>query len=402
MTDIHPEPVARFGRTNFRNQRKVFGIRQSDRRCHMYILGQTGTGKSTLLETILRQDFGTTNGAMLIDPHGDLAERLAGAIPESRRSQLIYWNVADTKHVVGFNPLAAMPSSRRSLMASFVLEAFKKLWPDFWGPRLEHVFRHALLVLLDQPAATLADVLRLFVDAPFRREAALRCANEAVRHFWLKEYEWYPERMRAEAISPIQNKVGAFLANPVLQQIITQPRNSFDFRDLMDNGKILLVNLSRGRLGEDVTSLLGSLLVSALGVAALSRAEVPEEQRRDFFVFLDEFQNFASAALIGMLPELRKYHVGLVLAHQHIAQLEAPVRDAILGNAGTTICFRLGAADAELLLPNFAPEMKLNDLISLPNHHFYLRLMVDGRVSRPFSAEVIRNVPLMGPQLPLK
>ena len=381
--------VCLFGRTNFRNQRRVFGIRQADRRSHMYILGQTGTGKSTLLETMIRNDLEAGQGLMLLDPHGDLAERLKASLSEDQRKKVIYWDVADTENPFGFNPLSPLMPARRVLMASFVLDAFKKLWPDFWGPRLEHVFRNALLVLLDQPIATLADVSRLFADAPFRRRAAMMSGNAAVRHFWLDEFDRYPARLQAEAVAPIQNKIGAFLAHPVLQQIVTQPRSSFSLREVMDCGRVLIVNLARGKLGEDAVSLLGSLLVSAAGVTALSRADLPEDRRRDFFIYLDEFQSFTTRALATMLPELRKYKVGLVLAHQHLAQLDPEVRASVLGNVGTTVSFRVGPADATALVPQFGTDLKPEDLSALANYHFYIRLMVSGMVSRGFSGQLI-------------
>lgn len=380
------ERVALFARTDFRNQRRAFGIRQADRRSHMYILGQTGTGKSTLIETIIRQDIGADQGAMLLDPHGDLVERVSKAVPERRKQDVIYWDVADPNSTIGFNPLSSVAPAKRPLMASFVLEAFKKLWPDFWGPRLEHVFRHALLALLDQPTATLADVLRLFEDAEFRKRVGIGTGNAAVRHFWLEEFERYPTRLRAEAIAPIQNKVGAFLAHPTLQQIVTHPHSSFDLRTIMDEGKVLLVNLARGRLGEDAASLLGSLLVSAVGMAALSRTDEPEHERRDFFVFLDEFQGFTTRALASLLPELRKYRVCLALAHQHLAQVDHDVREAILGNVGTLICFRLGPTDAALLYPYFAPKIRACDLIMLANYRIYVQLLIRGTKSSGFSA----------------
>jgi hypothetical protein len=242
---------------------------------------------------------------------------------------------------------------------------------------------------LDQPEATLADVLRLLDDRSFRKRAALRVANAPVRRFWLREYESYPARFRAEAIVPIQNKVGAFLSNPILQAIVTQPKSAFDLRRVMDEGQALIVNLAKGRIGEDVASLLGAMLVSRIGLAAVSRVETPETERRDFFLYLDEFQTFTTLSLATMLPDLRKYRTNLILAHQHLAQLDPLVREAILANAGTIIAFRIGAADAEILGKEFAPEFEEVDLINLPNYNIYLKLMIDGKVSRAFSAETV-------------
>ncbi len=390
MNETRPDnPVAFFARTNFRNQRKLFGIRQADRLQHMYIIGKTGTGKSTLLETLMREDLRLGNGFALLDPHGDLVERVRAAVPSERAGDLIDFDVPNARAPLGYNPLSGVPVAKRSLAASGILEVFKKLWPDFWGPRLEHILRNALIALLDQPEATLADILRLFDDRAFRRRVAERVHNARVRDFWLREFEGYPVRFRAEAVAPVQNKVGAFLADSVLHGILTQTKSAFDFRQVMDERKILLVNLAKGMLGEDPASLFGALLVSGLGVAALSRAAMPDSERREFFLYLDEFQTFTTLSLASMLSELRKYRVGLALAHQHLSQLELPVRDAILGNVGTTISFRLGLADAEILEKEFWPEFRARDLVGLPNYQGYVRLMVDGRVRKGFSADLI-------------
>jgi hypothetical protein len=356
----------------------------------MYLMGKTGTGKSTLLETLLRQDLTAGEGLALLDPHGDLVERVVAAVPEHRKTDIFYFNVPDRDQPFGFNPLDSVPPEKRALAASSLLEAFKKIWADTWGPRLEYILRNALLALLDQPHSTLADVLRLLGDKAYRKEAASRTFYPHVRDFWLREYESYPARFRIEAISPIQNKVGAFLANPLLNRIITQPKSTFDVRRIMDEGKILLVNLAKGKIGDDTAALLGALLVSKIGMAALGRAEIAEEERRDFYLYLDEFQTFTTLSLANMLSELRKYHVGLVLAHQYLSQLEPEVRDAILGNVGTMISFRLGSADAEILGKEFYPELTAIDLLNLPNYQIYLKLMVNGVVSRPFSAEALR------------
>jgi energy-coupling factor transporter ATP-binding protein EcfA2 len=389
MSQDIENPITFIGKTNFRNEQKLFGIRRADRRAHMYIIGKTGTGKSTLLETLIRQDIRSGEGLLLIDPHGDLVEKVLARIPEHRKDDLIYFNVPDSAAPLGFNPLERVPPASRPLAASGILEVFKKLWAEFWGPRSEHILRNALLARLDQPQATLADVLRLFDDRDFRRNAAERVANAQVRNFWLREFEGYTTRFRVEAIAPIQNKVGAFLANPISQRILTRERSSFDLRQVMDEGKLLLVNLSKGKMGEDTAALIGALLVTKVGLAALNRAEIAEEDRRDFYVYLDEFQSFTTLSLANMLSELRKYHVGMVLAHQYISQLDPHVRDAILGNAGTIVSFRLGLIDARLLEKEYEPELSAIDLIGLPNYHIYLKLLTDGVASRPFSAETV-------------
>lgn len=384
-----PDPqhdVSVFAVTNFRNQETPFGIKQADRMYHTYVIGKTGTGKSTLFETLIRSDIMAGRGFALLDPHGDLVQRVLEQIPEERKNDLIYFDVPDSTQPLGFNPLEPVSQAKRSLAAAGLLEVFKKMWADSWGPRLEHILRNALLALFEQPQATLADVLRMLSDERFRKAVASNLENAQVREFWLKEYQSYPSRFQTEAIAPIQNKVGAFLSDPVLNRILTQDRSAFKLRQVMDEGKILLVNLSKGQLGEDTSGLHGSLLVSRIGLAALSRSDVPEAERRDFFLYLDEFHSFTTLSLTTMLSELRKYHVGLILANQYLSQLDEKIQDAILGNAGTIISFRLGLNDAEILAKEFYPEISVQDLMNLPNHHIYLKLIIDGQVSRPFSA----------------
>lgn len=381
--------VTYFAKTNFRNEEKPFGIKRADRRAHMYVIGKTGTGKSTLLETLIRQDVANGEGLTLLDPHGDLVEKVLASIPEKRKADVIYFNAPDGSNPLGFNPLESVPPDKRALAAAGLLDAFKKIWADSWGPRLEHILRNALLALMDQPEATLAHVLALLNDSAFRRVAVTRIQNESVREFWRKEYEYYPWRLRAEAIAPIQNKVGAFLANPTVNKIVTQPKSAFDLRRVMDEGKLLVVNLAKGKIGQDASTLLGALLVAKIGLVGLSRADIPEPDRRDFYLYMDEFQNFATLSLANMLSELRKYRVNMVLSHQYLSQLDLQVRDAILGNVGTVVSFRLGLTDAEILSGEFYPYFSAKDLINLPNYHVYLKLMIDGVVSQPFSAETL-------------
>lgn len=307
-------------------------------------------------------------------------------VTDERRADLIYFNVPDDALPLGFNPLAPVPAKYRSLAASGMISVFKSIWADNWGPRLEHILRNALLALLEQPEANMADVLRLFDDKAYRKAVATRLKNEQVKRFWLLEFEGYGSRLRAEVIAPVQNRIGAFLAHPLLHRILTAKTNSFRVRQVMDEGGLLLVNLSKGKLGEDITSLLGALLLSRISLAALSRADVPETSRRDFHVYVDECHLFATPQLAGMLSEIRKYRACLMLSSQHTAQLSPEVRDAVLANAGTLIAFRIGVKDAEILAPEFYPEFSMSDLVSLPNHHCYLKLMIDGQVSRPFSA----------------
>lgn len=377
------------GRTNARYHPKMFGIKQRDRLHHMYIIGQTGTGKSTLLETLLTHDLREGRGLAFLDPHGDAVERVWTRIPETRREGLVYLDAPRADSNVGFNPLEAVPPDQRALAASGVIEAFKGVWGQWWGPRLEHIFRNALLTLLDQPRATLADLPRLFADEGYRKAALARVIHQPVRDFWIEEFSGYRGSMKAEALGPLRNKLGAFLSQPSLYRIMTRERSSFDLRKLMDDGGVLLVNLAKGRMGADASSLLGALLVTRIALAALSRADTEESTRRNFFVYLDEFHNFTTLSVSTMLSELRKYHVGLVLAHQFLSQVTPEVTDAVLGNAGTMIAFRLGPQDARTLKGYFAPKFSDHDLMYLPNHSIYLRLMIDGAVSFPFSADTL-------------
>jgi GTPase SAR1 family protein len=375
-----------FAQTDFRNKAVVFGIKRSDRRAHLYILGKTGTGKSTLLEALMLDDLKQGYGFALLDPHGDLVKKIKSRIPWSRRDDLIDFDVADKSQPYGFNPLANVSADKRPLACSGLIQVFRHLWADSWGPRLEHILRNSLLTLLDYPEATLSDILQLLSDKEFRKKVLPFVQNKQIKEFWTKEFDKYPDRFRAEAIAPIQNKVGAFLSHPLLQRILTRPEKPLSLRKIMDEGKILLVNLAKGSIGEDTSNLLGSLLISRFDLAALSRADIPEPDRKDYTLFLDEFHNFTTQSLVLMLSELRKYRLSLVLAHQYLTQLEPSIKDAILGNVGTIIIFRIGASDAETFAQEFAPEFALTDFTNLPNYHIYLKLMVDGKISAPFSA----------------
>jgi hypothetical protein len=382
----HDESITYFARTNKRPPHKIFGIKHEDRFHHIYTIGRTGTGKSTLLETLALQDIRNGHGLAVIDPHGDLVERLRAAVPVERFPDLIYLNPASGKHPVRYNPLRRVRSDKIPLAASGVLEAFRKIWGKSWGVRMEHILRNSLHALIEYGDATLPDVLRLFVDKEFRLEVLRRVENQPVRQFWEDEYARFNPFYRQEAIGPIQNKVGAFLADRRLRELFTGDAKELSVRRSMDSSQILLVNLSKGELGEDSANLLGALLVSSLSLAAFSRAELQPEARKDFFVYLDEFHNFTTLAVANMISELRKYRVGLTLAHQHLEQLEPEVRHAVLGNAGSLISFRLGAEDARVIARELAPRFVPEDLLSLPNRTVYLKLMVDGAPSRPFSA----------------
>jgi type IV secretory pathway TraG/TraD family ATPase VirD4 len=384
-----PDPVTYFARTLFRSQRDRFGIKRNDRLSHMYVIGKTGAGKSTLLETMMRQDVNRGEGFTLLDPHGDLVERIAEAIPPHRRKDVIYFDVADPDQPYGYNPLKRVAPEKRSLAASGILEVFHKTWGErAWGQRMEHILRNALLLLLEQPEATLADILTLFRDEAFRKNAAKNCTNKQVRDFWLLEFPKY-SRFSAEAVAPIQSKVSAFLSDPTLCRVLTTPKEPIHIRKLMDEGKILLVNLAKGKLGEDSAALLGGLLVTTIGLAAFSRADMPEQDRNPHWLYMDEFQSFTTLSLANMLSELRKYKVGMVLAHQYLHQLDPDIRHAVLGNAATLIAFRLGAPDAAFIAREFNPVFTGTDVLKLPNYHIYLKLLIDGEPSKPFSATTL-------------
>jgi type IV secretory pathway TraG/TraD family ATPase VirD4 len=392
MNPPNDRDITTIAQLNHRNDRRIFGIYRKDRRSHMYIVGMTGTGKSTLLLNMIKQDIENGEGVAVLDPHGDLVETALQLVPEKRQKDVIYFNVPDANLRYSFNPLRNVPPKDRPLVASELIDIFKKIWDDFWGPRLEHILRNALLALLDQPNATLLDVLHILNDREYRREVAMHLPNRAVREFWLREFEDYPLRFRAEAVSPIQNKIGAFLSNPILFRILTAKNNGLDLRSIMDEGKILLVNLSKGKIGEDTASLLGAFLVSQLGRTALRRADSPESTRRDFYAYLDEFQSFSTPSLVSMLSELRKYRMNLILAHQFTSQLEVPVRDAILGNAGTIISFRVGLKDADIMARSFYPEFPEYHIINLPNYSIYVKLMIEGVIGKAFSAETLLDM----------
>ena len=382
-------PVSYFARTNFHNGSRLFGIKQADRLSHVYIIGKTGVGKSTLIETFALQDTAAGRGFAVIDPHGDLVERIAGSMEPKRRDSVVYLNAPDPKQPYGYNPLRRVRDDKIPLAVSGLLETLKKLWPDAWGVRMEHVLRNSLYALLERSDARLPDILRLYSDDEFRRAIVRGIRNPTVKAFWEHEFEHYPIRLRAEACAPIQNKLGALLSDPMLYRILVEPKIELRFRSLMDQGRILLVNVSKGRLGEESALLLGSLIVSTLGLAAFSRADTRPQERKPFFVYLDEFHNFTTLMLANMMSELRKYGVGLTLAHQHLHQLEPDIRHAVLGNAATLISFRVGAEDAAFLAKELQPAFGVEDLINLANHDIYLKLMIDGTPSAPFSARAL-------------
>ena len=378
--------VTRFAVTNYRDIRKIFGIRQKNRRGHMYVIGKTGTGKSTLLSNMVISDIRDGRGVALIDPHGDLAERVLDCVPKERINDVIYFNPGDLEYPIAFNPLEQCSPYAHHLVTSGLISIFKKIWPEFWGPRLEHILRHSIFTLLEYPGATLLHLPRLLTDKDFRSVVIRLVTDEQVRSFWFNEFEKYSAWMRSEAVSPILNKVGQFITSRPLRNIVGQKDNTFNLRDVMDSGKILIVNLAKGHIGEDNCALLGAMLVTKIQLAALGRADVPEEKRKSFYLYVDEVHNFFTLSFAGVLSEARKYGLALVLAHQYLDQLDEKMRAAILGNVGTLISFRVGAEDAKYLAREFYPVFTEADLVNLPNHHIYLKLMIDGVASRPFSA----------------
>ncbi len=384
--------ISRFALTNFRSARRLVGIKQADRLSHLYIIGKTGVGKSTLLETLALEDLEAGRGFALIDPHGDLVERIAAAVPPSQSARVRYLNAPDPSQPYGYNPLRRVRADKIPLAVSGLIETFKKLWPDAWGVRMEHILRNTLYALLERDGSTLPDILRMYADERYRKSTVQSIRNETVQRFWRREFENYHFRMRADAVAPIQNKLGALLSDPTLKRILVEPKIGLSFRSIMDDEKVLLVNLAKGQLGEESSTLLGSLIVSTLGLASFSRAGSGATTCRPFFIYVDEFQTFTTLMLANMMSELRKYGVGLTLAHQHLHQLESDIQHAVLGNAGTLLSFRVGAEDALYLAREFQPRFDAQDLISLPNHDIYLKLMIDGSPSRPFSASTIKSV----------
>ncbi len=386
--------ISLFAKTNFRNQETVFGIKTDDRRRHMYVIGKTGMGKTNLLENLVIQDIQNGRGVCFIDPHGDSAEKLIKAIPSSRINDVIYFNPGDQDFPIAFNVMEKVDPEYRHLVASGLVGVFKKIWADSWGPRLEYILRNAILALLEYPGSTLLGVTRILTDKKYRQQVINKVNDPVIRSFWVDEFSQWNDRVLQEVISPIQNKVGQFISTALIRNIVGQTKSSFDVREVMDNKKILIMNLSKGRIGEDASALLGAMMITKIQLAAMGRVDIPEEERNDFYLYVDEFQNFATESFAGILSEARKYRLNLILANQYIAQLDETVRDSIFGNAGTIISFRVGAADAEFLEREFEPIFTLNDLVNLPKYHIYLKLMIDGIAGDAFSATTLPPIDL--------
>ena len=356
-------------------------MRQRDRLMHLYCIGQTGAGKSTLLANMAMQDAKAGNGFCLIDPHGDLAVSLSKHLLTPHH----YWDVADPACPYGYNPLARVPPSLRPLVASGLIDTLKKQWADSWGARMEHLLRYAVLALLDQPVADLRDIVRLYVDKEFRWTVVARIGDAQVRNFWTQEFPKMNYMNAIDGVAPIANKLGAFLAHPVIRRVVCEPKHPLRFRQIMDRGEILIVNLAKGRLGSDMANVMGGLIVSKVMHAAFSRHGSAETARLPFMLYVDEFPSFTTQAFADLMPEARKYGLGLILAHQHVSQMDRNVFDAVIGNTGTMMAFRVGANDAPLIARQLG-DVSSHELITLPNYHALVQMMIDGRKSRAFSA----------------
>jgi CxxC-x17-CxxC domain-containing protein len=383
-----------FGVTNFRNEKKKFGIKRDDRRRHFYIIGKTGMGKTALVENMAVQDVKNGEGLGFIDPHGEAAENLLSHIPEERINDVIYFNPANMERAIGFNVMEKVDQDHRYLVASGLMGVFKKIWPDVWSARMEYILNNTILSLLDYPNSTLLGINRMMADAEFRKKVIEKVTDPVVKSFWTKEFSSWSQQYAAEAVAAIQNKVGQFTSVPLVRNIIGQVTSTIDMRDIMDNKKIFIANLSKGRIGEDNSMLLGALIITKLQLAAMERVNIEEEERKDFYLYIDEFQNFATRSFVNILSEARKYRLALTLGHQYIGQLDdedksSQLRDAIFGNVGTIVTFRLGAEDAEFLEKEFTPSVFIEDMINLPKYNIYTKLMIDGISGRPFSAETL-------------
>ncbi len=387
--EIGKQQVTPIAVTNWRDIRKKFGIKEKNRRGHMYIIGKTGTGKSSLIANMAASDIAQGNGIAILDPHGDLAESLLHHVPKERIKDVIYFNPGELEYPIPFNPLENIPKDYHHLVVSGLISVFKKIWSEFWGPRLEHILRYSLFTLLEYPDATLLDITRLLTEVGFRYKVLAYVTKPEIRAFWTFEFDKYSQWLRSEAVAPILNKVSQFLTSLPLRNVVGQSKNTFSLKEVMDTGKILIVNLAKGKVGEDSSSLLGSMIVTEIFLSALSRVNVPKDKRRPFYLYVDEFHNFVTTSFADILSECRKYGLNLVLAHQYINQLHEKVRDAVFGNVASIITFRVGAEDAKYLAREFHPTFDESDLVNLPNYHIYLRLMIDGVTSQPFSATTL-------------
>ncbi len=382
----HEGEVNYFAKTNFRNQMTKFGIKTDDRRRHVYVIGKTGMGKTTLLENFILSDIYAGHGCCYVDPHGDTAEKIINYIPSWRINDVVYFNPADMDFPVGFNILETVSERHKHLVASGMMGVFKKIWENMWSSRMEYILNNTILALLDNPGSTLLGINRMLSDADYRKRIVGNVTDPVVRQFWLKEFASYNEKYAQEAVAPIQNKIGQFLSASIIRNIVAQVKSTINIREMMDNNKIFIVNLSKGRIGEDNSRLLGGLLITKIQLSAMERVDTPEADRLDFYLYVDEFQNFAVESFAGILSEARKYRLCLTMAHQYIAQLTDEVREAVFGNVGTIITFRVGSPDATYMETEFAPRFTPEDIINLPKYNVYLKLLINGVTSQPFSA----------------
>lgn len=378
-------PVTAIGRTNYRGIDMEFGIKTLDRRRHMYIIGKTGMGKSVLLENMLFSDIQAGRGVAIVDPHGDLAEAVLNFVPSWRTNDVIIFDPSDRDWPIAFNMLENIDPSLNTIVASGLVGIFKKIYADSWGPRLEHILRNTILSLLEYPNTTMLGIPRILQDSEFRRKVIRKIEDPLVKSFWINEFEMMEPKQKIEAISPILNKVGQFLSSPIVRNILGQVNSKINFRWAMDNKKIVVVNLSKGKIGEDNSSLLGAMLITKFQIDAMSRANIPESERVDFYLYVDEFQNFATDSFATILSEARKYKLNLSMANQYIAQMPDEVRDAVFGNVGTILSFQIGADDAEYLSKQYSEEVMPNDMVNLSKYTSYMRLLIDGMPSKTFS-----------------
>ncbi|MFA6256962.1 MAG: CxxC-x17-CxxC domain-containing protein [Candidatus Paceibacterota bacterium] len=385
--------VTYIGLTTYRDRNQLFGIKRKDRRQHVYLLGKSGTGKSVLLFNMIIQNIQNGEGVCLVDPHGENVETVLGAIPRHRLKDVIYFNPADADYHIGFNVLELVDPQYKHLVASGLMGIFTKIWANAWSARMEYILNNTILALLDTPGTTLLGIPRMLVDKDYRQKIISNLKDPVIKAFWVHEYEAWQDKFRNEAIAPIQNKVGQFLSTSIIRNVVGQSKSTINIFDMMNEGKIFLVNVSKGRIGEDNSALLGGMIITKIQLAAMERVRIPEESRRDFYLYVDEFQNFVTDAFAGILSEARKYRLNLTVAHQYTAQLisdkSTAVRDAVFGNVGTMIVFRVGADDAEFLEKEFEPEFTPQDIVNLPNYKVYMKLMIDGITSRPFSAKTL-------------
>ena len=388
--DAIDKHISAFGITNFRGINYQFGLLRADRGRHVYIIGQTGAGKSGLLELFALSDIYHNEGYAIIDPHGDFAVNNIRFIPPHRLKDVVYFNPADTSYPLGFNPMEVINPNMKNNTSSEIIGVLKRMFGDSWGPRLEYILRYTILALLDYPNSTMLDITRMLTDKKFRKKVLSHCTDTVVLNFWNVEFASWNDKFQAEAVAPVLNKVGAFTANPIIRNIIGQPKSTFNIREIMDEGKILIVNLSKGLIGEDNASILGAFLVTKIQLAAMSRSDIESiDDRRPFYLYVDEFQNFATDSFATILSEARKYGLNLTVANQYVSQMEPTVRDAVFGNVGTMISFRVSADDAPVLAKPFSPYFEPEDLLQMANRHFVISMVIRGEKAPAFSAKTL-------------